>query len=132
MTGGVFGYSSVIIKRIRLIPSFFASLNSSPYMAVVGITGYAALFITGTAIPYTGTTAYNEGNSLGVLDSINLIDQGQTGVITNTGRSSIITQQQSTNCLISGNGLVLFMGSDLTGGDYGYDVTLFYQYVKTY
>jgi hypothetical protein len=132
MSAGVFSIGSIILsKTLRLTPAEFATLNSSPITAVVGILGKACLFISGSAIPYIGSTPYNEGNNLGVLDDVNFISQGQTINITNTGRSAIITQQQTSDCLTDGNGLLLFMGNDLTGGDIGYDITIIYTYVNT-
>lgn len=117
----------IYVAKIRLTPTDFAQLNSAPVTIVSGINGFACLFITGSAIKYIGNTPYNEGNNLTVIDSVNFNNQGQTQIITNTGRNAIITQVQTTDCLSSGNGLVIFMGNDLTGGDYGYDINIIYQ-----
>jgi hypothetical protein len=133
LAAGVFGNGSpVLSKTVRITPTEFAQLGSNPKQLVEGIPGYACLLVGGCAIPYTGDTPYNDGLSLSVLDDINFIDQGQTFGITNTGRSSTIQVQQAGDCLSDGNGLVAGMGGNLTGGNYGYDVTILFTFVKLY
>jgi hypothetical protein len=125
-------YIDNVIQKVtvRITPTEFAQLNSNPKQLVAGIAGYACLLVGGCAIPYTGDTPYNENNALGVLDDVNFNNQGQTDGSLVTGRNAIIQVQKVVNCLSDGNGLVATMGSNLTGGNYGYDVTILYTFVK--
>jgi len=129
MSAGVFGYGNNLTKTIRVTPTEFAQLQSNPKQVVTGIPGFACLLLSACAIPYTGTTPYNESERILISSTLGN-NQGKSTNITNLGDSCIIPIQDGTATLGNGNGLIIEMNSDLTGGDIGYDITIIYTYVN--
>lgn len=138
MFSGVLGYGPVLTIRKRITPTDALTLNSSPILALAGTPGIFRLVIGGTAFIYTGSTPYNEVSALVIrqgggeaITDLNFTDNGLNSTIT----AAIVTD--GSTCfgaagINDANNLTIATTADLTGGDLGWDVTIFYVNVKVY
>lgn len=117
---------------VRVTPTDALTLNSVPVTAITGTANIFRLIIGGTAFVYTGSTPYNEISPL-------IIRQGAGEAVTSndvtaSGENSsicaaIITDGSNnfgSSGISSANNINIAANNDLTGGDLGWDVTLFY------